>query len=351
MFSVTSTQFEALSNEILLDIFEYLDAYHMCYTFYALNSRINSLLRLARLFISYNLSTVSQTVWDTVVSFPQFSQSRVLSISCTSKVDEQILINSIQNLRTISCHSINLKSIDGICHQISPENQIKYLSVLERPAEWCDGTILSLAHLLLVDHSHRFLSLTHLSLTIPWNRKFPVVSIIFHHLQYLSLTNFYFSTDLLQFLCQNTPNLRSLKFLGMFHPITWPSMVVKHVRELHINNLKKSSCLEGVLSNFPSLRRLHIDCEDQQRYTVFNGSLYQQLIERYCPDFKQLTIDFNPDADPELLSTFCQGDFWSRKRMKVKTSINPIQSRFPLIKSISFGKEWHFPYFDNLCPT
>lgn len=348
MTSSNSTQLESLSNEIVLDILEYLDAYQMCYAFSNLNTRLNSLLRLARLYISYNLSTVCQTIWDTVISLPQFSQSRVLSISNASKIDERILIDLMKTLRTISCHSINLKSINEICHHISPENQIKCLSILEKTAELYDGTIPSLAHLLLIDHSHRFLSLTHLSLIIPWYRKFPVISTIFPQLRYLSLTNFYFSIDLLHFLHANTPNLRSLKFLGIFHPITWSSILINHLHELHINHQNKSSHLEGILSNFPSLRRLHIEWKYHERYMMFNGSLCQQLIERYCLDIKQLTIDFDSGVDPTILSTFHQGDFWSKKQMKVKTSLNPTQSKFRLIKSISFGQEWHFSYFDNL---
>ena len=304
MSTITSTQFESLCNEILLDIFEYLDAYRMCQAFHGLNSRINSLLRLARLHISHDLSTVADTIWDTVLSFPQLSQMHILSFSYTTTLDRRILQSSMENLRTISFHSVCLKSIDDICERIPCENQIKCLSAFERSSEWYDGTAGSLAHLLLINHSHRFFSLKSLSLSIPWCRKFPVVFVTFHQLHYLALTNFYFSTDLLEFLRNRTPNLRSLKFAGKCCLIQPSSMIVGHVYELHIDNQIDSSRLEGILSNFPSLRRLHIQSQNNRQPTAsLNSSICQQLIEQYCPNVNQLTILLNSPAYDSIFDT------------------------------------------------
>lgn len=344
MSTVISTQFESLSNEILLDIFEYLDAYRMCQAFYGLNSRIDSVLQSARLHISCDLSTVFQPIWDAMISFPRLSHVRTLSVSCTTKIDEQILANSMENLRTISLHSVCLKSIDELCQRIPHNNQINCLSVFEKSTEWHNGTTVCLAHVLLINHSYRFLSLNYLCLSIPSCKNFPIVSEIFNQLYYLSLTNFCFSTNLLEFLRDHTPNFRSLKFVGNICSIQSSSMIVKHVYELHIDSQSDSSRLEGILSNFPSIRRLHIESQNNRQHPVLNGSVYQRLIERYCPDLKQLTIHFTPAANEDVLSTFNKNDFWSKKEMNVKKSITPIET-------ISFGKEWHFQYFDNLLQT
>jgi hypothetical protein len=106
--------------------------------------------------------------------------------------------------------------------------------------------------------------------------------------------------------------------------------------------------VQGVLSKFPSLRRLYIDWQCSRQFPVLNGTQWQQLIEQYLPHLKQLTIDFDQPTDEDILQTFYKNEFWSTKKIKVKMVINKTQSRYRSVKTIYFGKEWHFGYFDNL---
>src|SRR5690349_6133482 len=132
-----STQFESLSNEILLDIFEYLDTYHMCQAWYGLNARINSLLQSTQLHLHYDQSIVEETIWDTVASFYKPPQIRIFSYCLDDmKIDQRILTNSMENLRTIVLYNMVLESIDEVCKHISSDNQIKCLSVQSRPGSW-----------------------------------------------------------------------------------------------------------------------------------------------------------------------------------------------------------------------
>ena len=48
------TMLENLSNEILMELFEYLDAYQLSKTFFNLNSRFNQLLKDHRLRLTFN---------------------------------------------------------------------------------------------------------------------------------------------------------------------------------------------------------------------------------------------------------------------------------------------------------
>ncbi len=66
------------------------------------------------------------------------------------------------------------------------------------------------------------------------------------------------------------------------------------------------------------------------------------------PHLKQLTIDFDQSIDEDIAKIFYTGEFWSRKKVKIKMIINKTQSRYRLVKTIYFGNEWHFGYFDNL---
>ena len=119
------------------------------------------------------------------------------------------------------------------------------------------------------------------------------------------------SHSFLQSLQTNMPSLRSLKLQGAHYSSIPSSVPVKHVHELSIDVQAQSevSLLIGVLSNFLCLHRLHIHSQYRRRYLVLNGSACQQSIERYLPQLNQLTIDFNPGANEELLSIFYKGDF------------------------------------------
>ena len=355
MSSVISTQFESLSNEILLDIFEYLDAYQMYEAWYGLNARINSLLHSAQLFILHDQSMVDKNKWnwDALRSFYKSSQIRILSCSGNVKIDKRIFTDPMENLCTIILNDMTVISIEKVCNQISHENQIKCLSARAiARASGADMTQ-SFSHCILVGHSGRFLSLTHLSLKCPWYDEFPAMSVVFPQLRYLSLVNFQFSHNLLQSLQTNMPSLRSLKFQVAYYTLIPSPVPVKHVHELSINIHASSDTrlLIGVLSNFPCLRRLHIQSEYRPRYIILNGAICQQLIERYLPQLKQLTIDFNPSADEEILSTFYKSEFWLNKKVKATMSMNPAECRYPVIKTISVGREWRFRYFDNLQHT
>jgi hypothetical protein len=348
MFSVISNRLESLSNELFLDIFEYLDAYNLCQAFYGLNHRINTLLQLTHLHIAYDSSKTNQTIWDVVTSFFNSSQIRVLSSSDGIHIDERFLSSSNENLRSVRLHRMNREYIDKICQHFPTNNQIKYLHIEEEPRYSLQQTHATI-ELLLVDHGHRFVSLISLSLlSCNMINMFPVVSVTFSQLRHLSIRNCYFTENVLQFFQDNTPNLRSVKFSGIVSLPNRLSNIVKHIHEIHMDIPSSLAILQNVFPNFPSLRRLRIDCEYNRRYPVIDGSQWQQLIEQYLPHLKQLTIDFKQGIDEDIMTSFYTGEFWLTKKVKAKMIINKTESRYRLVKTIYFGKEWHFGYFDHL---
>lgn len=348
MSSVALAQFEWLSNEILLDIFVYLDAYHMCQAFYGLNARLDSLIQWGPLHFRCDGSMADRIVWDAVATNSMSSQIRVLSCFGDMRIDPQILQTSMKNLRTIVLYNMILDSIDEVCKHLSANNQIKCLSVQSRSQRWSKRPNQSLSHCILVDYSDRFLSLTHLSLDCCWQEEFPVISTVFPQLRYFSLTNFQFSNDLLHSLQNNMPNLRSFKFQGSYNSFIPSPIIIKQVHELALNTRGDALVLQSILFHFPSLRRLHIECEYYRGYFILDGPTCQQLVEEYLPHLKQLTIDYNPGTVEEILATFYNSDFWSKRLVKVTTETSPAHSQYTMIKTISVGKKWRFHYFDNL---
>jgi hypothetical protein len=243
---------------------------------------------------------------------------------------------------------VDLEYINKIFQHFSNNNQVKCLYVREK---WGSSgqKPRSVIDLLLVDHAHRFVSLVNLSLS-PSNslNNFPIVPVTFSRLRHLSIKICYFTTNLLQFFQDNTPNLRSLQFIGFFSLLKPSLNIIKHIHELHMNNPGNLVILENLLSNFSGLRRLHIDWECNRERSVIDGSQWQQLIEKHLPHLKQFTIDFDQGINEDILKTFYTGEFWSMKKVKIKMVINKVESRYRLVKTIYFGKEWHFGYFDNM---
>jgi hypothetical protein len=347
MNSDTSTRLESFSNEVILDIFEYLDGYDLYQAFYGLNNRINTLLRSAQLHIRHHASKQNKTIWDTLISFMNPSQIRALSSHDGTDIDKRILSLPNENLRTICLHDMTKEYINEICQHFPVNNQIKCLSV-KKKGGYYDQPTDSIIDLLLVDQGHRFVSLAQLLILASNWTQFPIVSVTFPQLRHLSIGSTYFSIEFLQFLQTNTPNLRSLKFIVVFYLSKPLSIIVNHIHELHINDPNNFLYLQNILSKFPSLRRLHIDCQSSRRSSVIDGTQWQQLIEQYLPHLKQLTIDFDQGMDEDILQTFYKNEFWSTKKIKAKMLINKTQTRYRLVKTIYFGKEWHFGYFDNL---
>jgi hypothetical protein len=78
-----------------------------------------------------------------------------------------------------------------------------------------------------------------------------------------------------------------------------------------------------------------------------NGTQWQALIEKNFLNLKDFTLNFDEGTDEEIVKTFYTGEFWSTKKVNVKMLINKTVSRYRLVKTIYFGKQWQFDYINN----
>lgn len=346
MSSVTFNRFESLSNEIILDIFEYLDGYNLYQAFYGVNSRINSLLKSAQLHISYDLSKTNETIWNTLLSFIDFSQIRILSSYQNTNINKQFLSTAHGNIYTVLLSIMKEEDMNKMLKNFPDDNRIQFLSL--RPTLDYSRKGPSIFETLFLNQGHRFTSLVHLSISSNYSSDFPESSVIFPQLRSLSVENCYFSQNIHKFLQKNTPNLRSFKFGGALQHVTPSSIIIPQVKELHIVNRSDVSMMHGILSNFPSLRRLYVDWQYNRQTPVMTGIQWQKLIEFCLPHLKQLTVEFDQDIQQDILQTFYTNEYWLTKKVKGISSIDKRNSRYPLLKKIVIGKEWRFSYFDYM---
>ncbi|CAF3384046.1 unnamed protein product [Rotaria sp. Silwood1] len=200
MYPASCNRLESLSNELILDIFEYFDAYNLYEAFYGLNHRINSVLQSARLHILYDPSSENKTGWDTLISSVNPSQIRILSCYVDINIDNHFLSSAKENLRSIRLHNTSRQSMNKIFQHFAGDNQIKRLSITER-SRFIKRNDHSLFDLILVDNAYRFTSLVNLSLSCNRYRSVSSVgSVQFLQLRHLSIINCCWSTNFLQFL-------------------------------------------------------------------------------------------------------------------------------------------------------
>lgn len=342
------SRLESLSNEILLDIFEYIDAYNLYKSLYGLNYRINTLLLAANLHMLYDSSTDDQVASDTIKTFANPSQFHILSCYKNINIDEQFLTLVNENLRCVRLHQMNGQSIINILEHLPVLNRIKSLSIFGNEC-FRDQNNLTIIDALLIKNAGSLTSLVNLSLrTNYYSSVFPQVSVQFLQLRRLSLNNYGWSQSFLQFLHDSTPNLKSLKFIGYYSLWTESDVHLKQVDELHMNSFYDRNTLQVLLRTFPSLRRLHIDDANKRSSQVIHGTQWQQAIEQCLPHLKQFTLDFGTGAHEDFARTFLTGDFWFKKKTNVKMVVNKARSRYRMLKTISFGQPWQFRYFENL---
>ncbi|CAF1165080.1 unnamed protein product [Rotaria magnacalcarata] len=348
MYPTVLNRIESFSNELLLDIFEYLDAFDLYQAFYGLNYRINNLLQSAQLHIVYDSLQERNSIRHTLLPCMKSSQIRMVSFYNDLNIDSQFLSSTNENLRLVRLHEINPQSTNATFQHIPASNQIKCLSIRER-RDYTKRNNSCFLNIVFVDQAHRFKCLVNLSLSLAgFTAVFPTVSIRFLELRRFSISNYYWTIDFLGFLQNNVPNLKSLHFIGNNRLLTMSSgPVLKHITELHMNHSGSSANLQTILSLFPCLCRLHLDQSSSRRSEIINGVQWQMLIESYLPHLKQLTIDFGEGIDEDIVQTFYTGEFWIAKKVMVKMIVNKSQFRYRLVKLIYFGHPWHFKYFHN----
>ncbi len=213
--------FEDLANEILYEIFEYLDIYHVYQGFFNLNKRFENLFINSNLPIQINISTISKSNFEGYhknVILPNKHRINFLRISNPFTVDIVLspppIISEFLQLETLILDNINAKYLNKI---------LKYSIVLPK------------LHSLIINSIDFIQNPTSFFIRLFSLPKLKYCKIQFQTKHYLELI--FISTDL-------------------FSPIEH-FVINSHFRLGSFNNL---------LSYLPEIRHLSIDCLDGSRY-------------------------------------------------------------------------------------
>ncbi|CAF0797090.1 unnamed protein product [Adineta ricciae] len=335
------SNFESLSNELLLEVFEYLDAYDLYLTFHALNQRINALLRRANLHILLESSKNDENVLNGILSFFTPSQVRVLSLNIdNTTLAKQFVSFTDQNLYSLNIYKRHGNALFEIIPCLSRSSRIKYLRIDEAFVYGVSSTR-SLFDLIFIEYSAYFTSLVVASISFHYYTKASRVQTVFPHLRHLSLAKITLTSTLTDFLSSSTPNLRSLVILPTIQDYLSPTFALKQIRQLHLRCTYNFEYVASLIKIFPSLRRLKIDYVNYSRNLPSTNPICKSLTEENLPHLKQLTIDFEPAVELEIVKSFTTNEFWSAKKLNVIRTMNKMESRCPMVKSIYFGSRLH----------
>ena len=346
-----STRFESLSNDLLFDIFEYLDVYSLFNAFSGLNGRLNELLRSTPVHYESNRETNDANLWNSIATMVKPSQIRSIVVSGVDEIDERFINAEVTNVKTLILRPNRNQTSDQILGKLPTTLNLENFShfATHRHERY---TNLATLTLLFKKHSKPLNRILNASLSSSALIDYSSFN-AFPRLRRLHLDLDEITSNLLQTLRDQTPTLKSLRLI---RPLSYPSAVahdptvrLEHVQELDLNWTLAFPNLCVFLSSFPNLTKLRVVWPSGRRYmSAPDGSQWQNLLEKTVPKLERFTLEFTENGtDASLVPSFFTGDFWSKHPVHLRRVVAKSRQLSPRVKTIYFGREWRFHHFDG----
>jgi len=146
LFSSFRSVFEHLSNEIIFEIYEYLDLYHVYYGFFSLNKRFKSLLVNSNIPIKINSSAIAKSKFEHYyknIINPNKNRINILRLSNQFTVDIVFsppgIISEFIQLQKLILENINVNNLYEIFQELI--SSINLHSLTLDIAEYLDNSI------------------------------------------------------------------------------------------------------------------------------------------------------------------------------------------------------------------
>ncbi|CAF3460064.1 unnamed protein product [Rotaria socialis] len=328
-------KFESLPNEMLFEIFEYLDALHLLGAFYGLNARFNKFLNDSFKLYRLDFRSVSKTNFTTVcqLHLPSITD-KIISLYLTDDdetpnlpeiflsynftLDQFVHLKSL-SLQLIQSHDV-LSKILVQCHRLSYLTHLKLIEcVFNNEENYLVNNIWSLPKLINC----------HIDDIMPNGLYFSKLSVKSTSIKYLSMKNIICDLVSLTYVLEQTPCLE--RFNAAI--ISTEKNEKLHIRTsvligLHLSFRGSIQTMMNLFQQLCNLRYLTLTTT----YLILNGHEWQNILSQYLPKVElfRLKMDFhfrqgnNIECKiDELLDTF-QTHFWIIKhRWFVRCDWNP----------------------------
>ncbi|CAF0965687.1 unnamed protein product [Adineta ricciae] len=326
---------ERLPSEIFVEIFRFIDSYHIHKAFYDLNRRFSSLVR------TYGMRYLDLTELDmrqcrTMLSDTDCSEVKTLKLSnkyTTDQIDQILCKDSyplikFQSLYSLSLDSIGLFTLHSIIDDMIYLNHLQVL-IIQFRSDLCEEKLIDTYRWLLNRYSLQMKSLKVLYLYISENST-PILENQYisrvksssidpnTSLKYLVLNHIPIQD--IQSILIRFPNLRQLGALVRLDPNIddYPSALSLKCCYLYIFASEFFSVV-NLFRKCPNLEQLTIDF-DLIDVDALDGEEWRNLLESYLPKLKQFKLCMTlfsetlNEIEDLIQVTFSQNKFWIEKK-------------------------------------
>ncbi|CAF4281305.1 unnamed protein product [Rotaria sp. Silwood2] len=318
---------ELLANELLLDLFEYLNAYNLFRAFHGLNARFNQLLfiQLQKYYLDFRLISKN--------NFEYFCQqyltsinNRVISLHLSDDVETPNLpqlflsygyrINQFIHLKFLSIDCISsfdlLNQIIFQCHELS---YLTHLNIMihnkQEPEENFRAFINDIWSLSKLTHCY-------LDIQYPYATWLLEMTMISQSIKYLSTKNICYSSYSLFHLFKHTPNLERLYIgsIGQFYD-QHIQTIIPSLITLSMTAQFTLQWMKNLFQQIPNLCYLTLEINN----IYLDGQGWEKILTNYFHNIKifrlKMTVEFSPLEDIEeqvdqLLNSF-RSHYWIEK--------------------------------------
>ncbi|CAF1179198.1 unnamed protein product [Adineta steineri] len=297
------TCLENLSNELLYEILEYIDAHDIYKSFSNLNNRLQNLIISSSLLLRIKLNLKSISLLEDRCEHVIIPNShRILSLHLIDELltekffDHCIIDSSFYRLESLTLNEIQIEKLLTILFYLNSLPRLFSLTIsIEDDDDNCDlGNIYQLIFSLSsLKYNKLYLPADKLQINIPHviNKKFSKIE---HLVLYYTCT-----LNQLNCLLHYTPQLRHLFCNGVaksdedFRKNQW--MKLPYLKSIHFDDVAASFEEFEVFIKEISSQLQTLKVREPENKTYLDGNRWEELIKEYMPQLETFYFSFNQD--------------------------------------------------------
>ena len=317
---------ESLPNEILLDLFDYLNDIDLLRIFYGLNSRFNLLLYKQYPFYSFHFGFIAKRVVDNICQqHLPFIVDRVISLRLSNAIETPEMINLLLSYIPSFKRFTHLQSLT-ISYLYSYQTLMKILdecqhlnNLIRLDLSFCSFRDSLTNSQLIIDKIWSLPKLTHCQIHVTINGKqiTSIPTIISTSLKSVVLFSSDFQWNQINRLMDYTPHMKYFStFIKSFSIDNYTQTTLSTLTKcnLYISDVSTVSNTNPTFPNMPNLHHLDVHIWSG----LLTGGQWEYIIQNYLPQLKtfclrmEKTLFFERNIEQkadELFISF-QTSFW-----------------------------------------